>query len=373
MLVEMLADRLKPQGFEVTVIRPRAHPDRASLLAVHQGNGGGGGGGGGRSLLLNGHLDTVGVSGMTDPFTPRIEGDRRTGTLFGRGACDMKAGVAAMVVAAEAAASAGLDGDLMLALVADEENASLGTDSVIAHLRASSALPDAALVAEPTWLNLAVAHRGFAVVEVDLTGRAAHSSQPHEGVNAVTHLGRLLSAVERRAAALLTGPGHPHVGHASMMVTAVRGGESPFVIPDHAQAVIERRTVPGELATIALDEINGILAQLHEQDPTVEATAATSLARPAWQVSSGAGPATDLSDLLRAALTHWNSRTPSDVGAPYWMESALWEEAGVPAVVCGPAGGGLHADIEWVELAQVRGFACALHDVIVAFCSTPEN
>jgi acetylornithine deacetylase len=100
-------------------------PGRPSLVARHAGAGDG------RSLLLNGHLDTGGVAGMADPFAGRIAGDRRSGRLLGRGACDMKAGVAAMVAAAETAAAAGTSGDVVLALVADEEHASLGTEAVL--------------------------------------------------------------------------------------------------------------------------------------------------------------------------------------------------------------------------------------------------
>ena len=111
--VELLATRLEPRGFEIEIVGP---PDRPSLIATHRGRGG-------QSLALNGHLDTVGVEGMDDPFSARIEGDR----MYGRGTCDMKAGVAAMVVAAEHAAGNGHDGDIVLALVADEEHGSLGT------------------------------------------------------------------------------------------------------------------------------------------------------------------------------------------------------------------------------------------------------
>ena len=160
--MELLAARLDARGFEIEIVGPA---DRPSLLATHRGRAGG------RSLALNGHLDTVGVEGMDDPFSARIEGDR----MYGRGTCDMKAGVAAMVVAAERAAEAGHDGDVVLALVADEEHGSLGSAAVLDHL--AGRLPDACIVGEPTWLNLIVAHRGFSVVEVELHGRAAHSSR----------------------------------------------------------------------------------------------------------------------------------------------------------------------------------------------------
>jgi acetylornithine deacetylase len=344
--VDLLAARLGPRGFALEVVGP---PDRPSLLATHRGRGGG------RSLGLCGHLDTVGTDGMDDPFSARIE----DGRLYGRGSCDMKAGVAAMVAAAEHAATAGTRGDVVLALVADEEHGSLGSTAVLAHLAAAGRLPDACLIGEPTWLDLIVAHRGFAVVEVALRGRAAHSSLPADGVNAVTHLGRLLAAIEALDADLAARPPHPHAGTGSIQATVAQGGTAPFVLAASASAVIERRTVPGEPPDVALREVEGIVAALAAADPTVRATCRETLRRPPWQLAAGA----PLADALAAALP----ATPRRLGAPYWMESALWEEAGVPTVVCGPAGGGLHTDVEWVALDQLRTFAAALAGAVAAF------
>jgi acetylornithine deacetylase/succinyl-diaminopimelate desuccinylase-like protein len=360
-IADVLASRLSAGGFAVDVVRADGAPHRPSLLAVARGSGGG------RSVVLNGHLDTVGVTGMTDPFAARIEGDRGTGRLIGRGACDMKGGVAAMVAAAEAVVARGVAGDVVLALVADEEHGSLGTAAVLDRL--AGRLPDACLVGEPTSLDLAVAHRGYAVLEVTLVGRAAHSSQPDLGVNAVTHLGRLLAAVEARDAVLRAGPAHPTAGTGSLLATSVAGGSSPFVLAESARAVIERRTVPGEPSTRPLQEVEDILKGLREADGTVRALAVESLGREAWQYDGASPAGSALAGDLTAALTT-TGRAPGGVGLPYWMESALWEAAGVPTVVCGPAGGGLHAADEWVDLAQVRNFARALVPGLTAFCGS---
>ena len=183
----------------------------------------------GPTVVLTGHLDTVGVEGMDDPFGARVDGDR----LEGRGACDMKGGVAAMVVAAEELARRRLPGRVVLALVADEEDASLGTLAVLDALPGLGIEPDVAVIGEPTWLALAQSLRGYALVEVTLEGRAAHSSQPEQGVNAVAHLGRLLAAVESRGSLVAERGG-------SLMVTVASGGESPFVLARHATAIVER-------------------------------------------------------------------------------------------------------------------------------------
>ena len=212
----------------------------------------------------------------------------------------MKAGVAAMVAAAEAAAAAGTAGDIVLALVADEEHASVGTEAALTCL--AGRLPDACLVGEPTWLDLAVAHRGYAVVQVVFTGQAAHSSQAALGVNAVSHLGRLISAVEERDALLAARPGHPVAGTGSMMTTVAGGGTSPFVLADAAFAVVERRTVPGEASAGALAEVQAILAGLQAGDPAVQADASMVLSREAWEFDPAAAAAAALSGLLAEAL-----------------------------------------------------------------------
>jgi acetylornithine deacetylase len=257
---------------------------------------------------------------------------------------------------------------VLLALVADEEHGSLGTTAVLDRLAATRGAgaggrgdtgargdaeggrwPAACIVAEPTWMELASAHRGFAVIEVEVRGRAAHSSRPQDGVNAVTHLGRLLAGVEARDAQLretTTIAGQP-----SLMATVVRGGTAPFVLPDRATATIERRTVPGEPIDVGLEEVEQLLRGL-------DATASQTMAREAWQLDEGDPAVARIVGLLG---------DPPRTGFPYWMESALWEAAGIPAVVIGPAGGGLHTDVEWVELPQLLAYTETLTRLIPAF------
>ena len=329
-IVAFLQHRLSNAGFTTHVVCPPNRPDRPSLVAVAPGplNA--------HTVIFNGHLDTVGVKGMDAPFTPRIDGDR----LFARGAADMKGGVAALVVAAEDLVRAGAPVRPVLALVADEEDSSLGSEAVIAALPELGIHPDVCVIGEPTDNALARSLRGFAVVKVTFAGRASHSSQPENGINAVAHLGEFMARVAARADNVRATGG-------DLMVTMVRGGDSPFVIPDHAECLVEVRTVAGQLAAQAAHDISTLF------DASWDALADVVACREAWQLDS-AGPAAQLAAQLGSALG-----TGPTFDAPYWMEAPLWQ-AVCPTLICGPSGGGLHAVDEWVDLRQVRAFAQAL-------------
>jgi len=332
-VVEHLEQRIRRSGFTTTVV-PSGVDGRPSLLAVPPGPPDR------PTVVLNGHLDTVGVSGMSDPFNPRVEGER----LYGRGAADMKGGVAALVAAAEALVAQGAPVRPVLALVADEEDANAGSEVVIATLPAVGVEPTACLVAEPTDSELCRSLRGFAVVRVSFPGLAAHSSQAELGVNAVTHLGRLLHTVDERA-------GQARASGGDLMVTVVHGGTSPFVVPDRAECVVELRTTPERDSAGALDEVRALL------DPAWQAEATLVAHRDGWRLD-GSGPAADLATRLGQVLG-----TGPTFDAPYWMEAPLWQQV-CPTLVCGPSGGGLHAVDEWVDLRQVRAFASGLVAVL---------
>jgi acetylornithine deacetylase len=345
-----LAERLTAAGFTVRSVGPDARP---SIIAVREGSRPG------RTLVLNGHLDTVGVDGMADPFTPRIDGSR----MSGRGTSDMKGGLAGLVVAAERLAAIDAPGRRIVTLVSDEEDGSVGATAVLEALCGEPM--DVCLIAEPTWLDLAVSHRGYAVVRVQIAGRAAHSSQPDEALDVMPPLGELLVGIARRDADLRTRPAHPLLSHGSLMATVARAGVAPFTVAAHAEVLIERRTLPGEPEGVALDEVRELVAGVGGP-AGLEWTVETVIARAAWEADA-AGPAHELMTLLDAALPASGSHAPARTGAPYWMESALWQAAGVPTVVCGPAGGGLHAVDEWVDLAQLRCFPEAVADAVGRF------
>jgi len=342
-------DWARARGLEARWLEPV--PGRPSLIVRAPG------GAGGRTLLLNAHLDTVGVAGMDAPFEPRIA----EGRMHGRGTMDMKAGLAAcLLVLEDAARRDDLVGDVVLAAVSDEEHDSIGTRAALDAVRA-----DVAIVPEPTDLAVHVAHRGFAVLEVAFEGRASHTSQPENGVNALRQLGRLLTTVEDRDAVLRSTEPHPLLGHGSWQAVLASGGHELFTTPAHAVATIERRTLPGESAARGAEaEATGMLDALRLADPTLRATVRTLVAREAFE----AAPDSLATALVVEAAEAVTGRAPERLGAPYWTDAALIEAAGIPTVLYGPVGGGIHQADEWVDLASVETVRQVLGHVARRVC-----
>ena len=310
-------------------------PGRPNVVAVLNGRRPG------RTLMLCGHTDTVGVDGMDRPFVPEIRGGR----LYGRGALDMKGGVAAMVAAARALVEAGgLDaGRLIVAGVADEEHASIGADALVARWRA-----DAAVITEPTNLDGAVAHTGFAWVAVETRGRAAHGSRPAEGRDAILRMGRVLTRLEALGRRLEQGPPHPLLGTASLHASTIEGGKELSTYPARTSLQLERRTLPGEPSRVALDEVQAILEELRADDPEIEVEASAMFARDGYLIDPGS-PLTDLT-IEAARLAGCRA---SRVGASFWTDAAILGAAGIPTVILGPGGEGLHGPDEYVVVEDV--------------------
>jgi acetylornithine deacetylase len=332
-LARYVASWAEGHGLDVAWLGPS---DRPSLLIRLRGRGGG------RTLLLNAHLDTVGVHGMDAPFEPRL----RAGRMVARGAMDMKASLAACLLTLRDLKRDGeRRGDVLLAAVADEEHDSIGTRAALA------ALPelDLAVVTEPTDLTLHVAHRGFAVVEVEIEGRASHTSRPEHGVNALTRLGRLLTGIEAADRELRAAPPHPLLGHGGWQAVLASGGHELFTTPAAALAALERRTLPGQPAAGAQAEVEALLAALAADDPALRATTRTVVAREVFE----AAPDDPAVAAVAAAAEAVTGQPPERRGAPYWTDAALIAEAGVPTVLYGPVGGGIHQPDEWVDLASV--------------------
>ncbi len=194
--------------------------------------------------MFCGHIDTVGVAGMKAPFDP-VE---RDGRIYGRGSQDMKSGVAAMIDAARVIAESGglAAGKLVIACVVDEEHASIGADALVTRWRA-----DAAVVTEPTDLQVAIAHKGFEWVEIETEGRAAHGSRPREGRDAIRLMARVLNGLDALDKRLQSKPPHALLGTASLHASLIEGGRELSSYPDRCHLQMERRTIPGEAPGVA--------------------------------------------------------------------------------------------------------------------------
>ena len=329
--------------------RLEATPGRPSVLVRAPGAGGG------RTLLLCGHLDTVTVEGMADPHAPRRDGDR----LYGRGAYDMKAGVAAALIAARELSRRGLAGDVVVAAVADEEHASLGVQEALAGVRA-----DAAIVTEPTELEVLVAHKGFVWSEVEVTGRAAHGSRPHLGVDAIVKMGPVLTAVGVLDDALAARE-HPLLGRGSVHASVIRGGVELSSIPAACTLQVERRTLPGETAADVAGELAALLDRCRAADPALEVAQRTLLVREPFALEAEA----EIAALVRDAAAEVLGTRPALAGGSFWADSAFIAAAGIPTVLFGPRGDGAHASEEWVSVSSTQAVARVLAEVATRFCA----
>jgi acetylornithine deacetylase len=347
-IADLIAAEMRRGGLDVSV--ETVTHGRPNVVGVLEGRAKG------RTLMFCGHTDTVGVTGMSDPFTP-VE---RNGRLYGRGAQDMKGGVAAMIAAATAIAGRGdlASGRLVVACVVDEEHSSIGADALVRSWRA-----DAAIVTEPTDLAIAVGHKGFAWVDIVVEGRAAHGSRPADGEDAILRLGRVLVRLEALDRALQARPPHPLVGTGSLHASIIEGGRELSSYPDRATLQMERRTLPSEKETIALLEVQQILDALANEDPTFRGTAKAVFSRPGYEIAADH----DLPDVLAAALAQAGGQ-PCVTGASFWTDAAVLGHAGIPSVLFGPGGAGLHSIEEYVNVADVVMCRDALVELVRRFC-----
>jgi acetylornithine deacetylase len=342
-IARFVARWLEAAGFEVEV--EEVAPGRPNVIGTARGAGGG------RTLMLNAHMDTVGAGGMEAPFEGVLDGGR----LYGRGAYDMKASLAAIMVAARGAATDGLRGDVVVTAVSDEEFASVGTEAI-----ARSRTAGAAIVAEPTELGVAIAHRGFVAWEIATIGRAAHGSRPDLGVDAIAHMGHVLVELDALDKSLRAAEGHPLVGTGSLHAGMVEGGVEFSTYPAACIVRGERRTIPGETPETTRAELEAAIERARDRVPGLRAEAGVPLSREPFAVQ----PDAEIVELVKRHVG-----TVEVVGVPFWTDAALLQGAGIPTVVFGPAGEGAHADVEWVDLGSVVRCAEVIAAVARDFCS----
>ena len=333
---------------EITEIEP----GRVNVTGIIKGNGIG------KSLMLNAHMDTVGTKGMSDPFSGRIS----HGNLYGRGAYDMKGSIAAILAVAKALQDKQikLSGDLVFSFVADEEYESAGAQELIKSIKT-----DAAIVTEPTDLGICTAHRGFGIYKISAFGKTAHGGNHHIGIDANMLTGLLLAELWDWSKKLPALKSHPLCGDASMHVPLVGGGRSLFVYSHECSIHAERRTVPGETEKSVRQELQKLIDTVSEKEPLFKAKIEPVLWRSPYEISAQS----EIVKILAGSVTDFLQEQPRYIGHTWWEDSAIFGEAGIETVIIGPKGGGIHEDVEWVDLHSVCDLAEILLHSTTSFCS----
>ncbi|MHA2495484.1 MAG: ArgE/DapE family deacylase [Candidatus Hodarchaeales archaeon] len=352
-IAQFVAAFLQQIGLDVQL--QEVAPNRANVIGILRGIGEG------KSLILNGHLDTVSLSGMEAP----LKAEFKDGKVWGRGSFDMKAGIAAMVIALKylVEKQIKLKGDVLLTLVADEEYASIGTEAIVNEYTA-----DAAIVCEPTDLAVVIAHKGFAWIKVDVYGKAAHGSMPSRGVDAIVKAGKFLTALDRFEKTELAKKNHPLVGSPTVHASLISGGIELSTYPDYCKIELERRTIPGENRETVTEEIKDIFDEVRAKDPQFNASFEVFFYRPALEVSKDELIVQSV-DKARSTLLKQNSAFQGMGG---WLDSAILSSAGIPTVIVGPSGNGAHSAVEFVEFESVVTTTKILIATIMDFCGSKE-
>jgi len=342
-LAHMLEDFLRRRGLPAEL--EEAAPGRANvILRLGQGK---------PELMVLAHLDTVSGEAMEDPFTPREQG----GKIFGRGALDIKSGVAAAFSAAIALAGGFSQGSCLFAGVVDEEFESLGTQKLIEHRRA-----DAAIVLEPTQLRVALAHKGFAWFRIETEGRAAHGSMPEEGRDAIRMMGKILVELDRLDGELAGRAPHRWLGRPSLHASVIQGGVELSSYPAHCRLEVERRTLPGESRARVETELQEAIRRTGDAPP---GRGQMTVWRAPYEIAADHAIVRAVGEACSAVLGR-NKLS----GVPFWTDTAILAERGIPGVVFGPAGANMHGAEEYVEAGSVIECAEILVRTIRQFCSS---
>jgi len=351
-IAEYVADYMRGIGLETRM--EEVKPGRPNVVGVLKGVGGG------PTLMLNGHTDTVGIDYMEiDPLDPVV----KEGKLYGRGSNDMKGGLAAILAAAKALVESDVElrGDLVVAAVCDEEYASIGTERLVEKVKA-----DAAVVGEPTGLQVLVAHKGFAWIDVETRGVAAHGSRPEKGVDAIAKMGKFLVEIERLQDDALKRKRHRLVGSPSIHASTIQGGRELSTYPDYCKLQVERRMIPGEEASNVDAEMKAIIASLSASDPKFEGSHSITFVRGPMEII----PEEEICQILRRSTLDVVDMEPEFVGGSGWLDTEIIWRSGTPSVAFGPLGAGSHAAVEYVELDSVVDAARILELTVIRFCGT---
>lgn len=337
-----------------------ALPGRFNVTGVLQGNGGG------RSLMLCGHMDTVPAYDMQDPYSGLIEG----GCLHGRGACDMKGPLAAMLAAffAIKRSEVRLKGDLVFAAVIDEEEMGKGVDYLALH----GPFADAAVIGEPTGMRLALGHKGLEWIRVEVIGKKVHGGKMDLGINAVTMAARLIEKITNEYAPQLKTRFHPLLGHPTINIGRIEGGDQPSTVPGLCTLEIDRRWIPGESLEQVYRELAEIIADLQKADPRFRAEVKGYY--PAEELLPHNPFCTELDDpLVASAIRSLQTLGFSDLEPAAFP---AWTDAGILAgctktkcIVMGPGDLALaHTAGELIEVADLEKAARFYKQLALDYC-----
>jgi acetylornithine deacetylase len=298
-----------------------------------------------RCLVFDAHLDTVSVQGMEiEPFKPEIRHNR----MYGRGACDVKSGLAAMLVALKTVSRMDNPPPCSLWLLAsiDEEHSFQG----IRHFASQAPPAVAAVIAEPTLLDIIVSHKGILRWGIRTLGRQAHSSKPRLGVNAIVKMARLIRAFEEELNPLYYARTHPLLGPATFNVGLISGGIQVNLVPDRCEIQVDRRTLPGENSEQILAEFEAVMKKLVAEDPQFQAEMdPPALEDAALETSADSPIACCARQVCQEVLGHCEL-----VGVPYATNASKLSQVGIPSIVLGPGNiDQAHTSVEYVELDQV--------------------
>lgn len=295
-------------------------------------------------LCLCAHLDTVGIQEMTiPPFEPTF----KNGRIYGRGSCDMKGGLAAVLQAAVRLAKQGIPGKVILALVCDEEYSSIGADDFVQRHKA-----DACILTEPSDLKLLIAHKGFLWGKVTTFGKSAHGSRSDIGISAISKMGLVLVSLNEFELHLKERK-DDFTGAASMHISLIQGGSGISTYASTCEMHLERRTLPFEKESDVKKELEDVIYRA-----CPEAQVEWYFSRPAFQCD----PTEKIVKCVEEAYPNVNR-----IGWGVWTDAAIFQQAGIPTINIGPIGFGLHEPIESVDLASVQQTADILFDTANLF------
>jgi acetylornithine deacetylase len=331
-------------GLGLEVSNQEVAPCRPNVIARWPGTGKG------KSLLLTGHVDIVSVEGMTiEPFKPVI----KDGRLYGRGCYDMKGGLAAILGAIEALRRGRFEptGDIYLGFVVDEEYKSIGMEALVQEIQ-----PDAAILTEPTEMEICVAHKGFLWLTLTTHAKAAHGSDFVEGVDAILQMGKLIQFLERLESDILPQRPHSLLKRPSAHASIIEGGLGLSTYPDRCDLKIEHRLLPDEEPEDVLKLWRDEIKRLKAIDPRFKAEVRSEFFRPGYEIERSAPIVKTLHNGFAQAI----GKEPAYMGMAAWLDSAILGGAGIPTVILGPTGSGAHAAIEYVELESVLQCASVL-------------